>query len=219
MKGVLGLAADFLDQLSNPAQGVEDNESHTARFHDLISRDPELRATLLGAELHAGDVDLLSTPAWLWYLAWRRSQGASVPAEEFIQALFDSTGDLVVRLKIVEAAATDPVLARSSEGERERARVPLEAAPASWLRTRLLGIVRAAGREEAGGEIAYVQAEEMAVLLLQVGNDTAYTYLRALLAEPWRFQAQLREFVRGVVIAGAGEDEETVARWRRDLGL
>jgi hypothetical protein len=59
----------------------------------------------------------------------------------------------------------------------------------------------------------------MAVLLLQVGNDTAYVYLRALLAEPWRFQNRLSEFVRGVVIAGAAEDQETVARWRRDLGL
>ena len=201
MKGVLGLAADFLDQLSNPAQGVEDNESHAARFQELISRDPELRATLLDAELHAGDVDLLSTPAWLWYLTWRRSQGASVPAQEFIDALFESSGDYVVRLKIVEAAATDPTLAPSGEGERERARVPLEAAPASWLRTRLLRIVHAAGGEEAESEIAHVQAEEMAVLLLQVGNDTAYTYLRALLAEPWRFQNQLRESVRGVVIA------------------
>jgi hypothetical protein len=40
-----------------------------------------------------------------------------------------------------------------------------------------------------------------------------------LLAEPWRFQNRLSELVRGVVIAGAAEDQETVARWRRDLGL
>jgi hypothetical protein len=218
MKGVLGLAADFLDQLSNPAQGVEDNEIHAARFQELISRDPEVRATLLGAELDAGDVDLLSTPAWLWYLTWRRSQGASVPAEAFVDALFESTADLVVRLKIVEAVATDPALAPRGEGEK-LARISLEAAPASWLRTRLIGIVRAAGREDADGEIAYLQATEMAVLLLQVGNDTAYTYLRAVLAEPWRFQEDLREFVREVVIAGAGRDENTVEQWRRDIGL
>jgi hypothetical protein len=194
-------------------------DSHTDPFHELISRDPELRATLLGTGLHAGDTDLLSTPAWLWYLAWRRSQGASVPAEDFLEALFDSSADLVVRLKIVEAAATDPALAPSGESEPRSARIPLEAVPASWLRTLLLRIVHSANREDGEGEIAYVEATEMAVLLLQVGNDTAYVYLRALLAEPWRFQNRLSEFVRGVVIAGAAEDQETVARWRRDLGL
>jgi hypothetical protein len=216
MKGVLGLAADFFDRLSNPMHAAEEHESYSARLHELLSRDAELGETLMRADLGSADVDLLSTPAWLWYLSWRRSQGAPLPAEEFIDALFERTGDLVVRLEIVEAAATDPALARWLE--RERTTASLEDAPPSWLRTRLLALSRQESRAEAAAD-RVVQATEMAVLLLQVGNDMAYIFLRAWLAEPTPFQGELRRLVEEVIRSSAGGDEESVAQWKRDLGF
>jgi len=59
----------------------------------------------------------------------------------------------------------------------------------------------------------------MAVLLLQVGNDMAYIFLRAWLAEPTPFQGELRRLVEEVIRSSAGGDEESVAQWKRDLGF
>ena len=212
MKGALGLAGEFLDRLANPVHGVDHNEAHAARFHELIERDPELRAALLRSDLDAGDVDLLSTTGWLWYLTWRRSEGASLPAEEFVEALFRSTGDLVVRLRIVDLAASDPALIRAVSEARPN--LALEATPPSWLRSRLLGLVPAAAPDDAA-----VQAQQMALLLLQVGTDVARIYLRALLAERSRFRDALRESVTSAVVYSTGGDEEAVSQWRRDLGI
>ena len=216
MKGVLGLAADFLDQLANPAYGTEENERHAIRFNELLARDAELRETLARSDLRREDVDLLSTQAWLWYLAWRRSEGAALPDDSFVDALFDRTADPVVRLKIVEAAATDPGLSHFRDYEK---RWQLETVPASWLGRRLVVLTRRGGGEQAPAEAESGEALEMAMLLLQVGNDAARAYLRAFLAEQWRFQGLLREVVQEALVAATGEDETALAQWRGELGL
>lgn len=214
MKAILGLAAEFFDQLANPQHGTEANERHAVRFYELTRRDPQLRELLGHSDLQAEDVDLLSTSAWLWYLAWRRSEGLGLPNEDFLDALFDRMPDPVVRLRLVEAAATDPTLFAARDIERPASR--LEETPGSWLRRRLIDSVRRGG---ASPEAALGVSLEMAMLLLQVGNDVARMYLRALLAEPSAFQEQLRQTVRTTLLAGTDQDERQAGAWGEELGL
>jgi len=211
MKGILGLAAEFLDGLTDPARSVEEHELHAARFAELLARDPQLGELLTGSDLGAADVDLLSTAAWLWYLTWLRSSGVGLPGPAFLDALFDSTGDHLVRLKIVEAAATDATIGREDRGPGGRPPGDSQA----WLTRR---IRRLATAED--GEQAFEEANDFALYLLQVGNDTAQEYLRDLLARDGPHRDSLRRSVIQILenAAAAGDGSE-MERWRDELGL
>jgi hypothetical protein len=207
VNGWLGLAADFIDRLANPVHGIAVNESYGARLGELIAADPELTAALAGGHLEAADATAMSTPSWLWYLAWRRSSGLALPPESFMDALFDRTTDTVVRLKLVELAATDPTVS-----SRERA-ANLEDLPDSWLKSRLRRL--AAGESEA----PFREAQELTVMLLQIGSPFALESLKAFLAGDGRVQRQARADADQTLTVLAANNRQVLASWRESLGL
>jgi hypothetical protein len=217
MNGVLGLAADFIDRLSNPTHGAAMNESYGARLRELIEMDESLRRTLSQLELDADDAPQLSTSGWAWYLTWRRSAGMSPPPPPLMDALFDMTPDPVLRLKLVEIAATDPASTESAMSPAEG----FGTLPQSWLRSRLISIAR---RPRNDGDVeqpddAAGEAEQLALMLLQVGSPLATAYLRAFLAE----RGPLREYLRGVIghtlEIVTGGDSERLREWLERLNL
>jgi hypothetical protein len=59
------------------------------------------------SELDPEDVTLLTSTAWLWVLENAR-EGERLPSPEFIDALFESSGDPVFRLRIRGRSAHAP---------------------------------------------------------------------------------------------------------------
>jgi hypothetical protein len=218
MNGVLGLSADFIDRLSNPTHGAATNESYGARLRELIDLDPSLRRTLSQFELNADDAPQLSTSGWAWYLTWRRSAGMSAPAPPLMDALFDMTPDPVLRLKLVEIAATDPL--------HTEATIPpaggLETLPPSWLRSRLMSVARGDRENERPGEQAGAaagEAEALALMLLQVGSPLATEYLRAFLSERGPVRDHVRDVIGNTLEISTAGDSQRLREWRERLNL
>lgn len=222
MKGILGLAAAFIDRMENPVYGPAENEAYSARFAELVERDEELRNLLGAADLGSPDVDLLSTAGWLWFLKWLRDEEIPMPRGAFLDALYDHVGDPVARLEIVDAVVSTPALVREFRALERR--VSLEELPGFWLRDRLLGIVQPVRRGDERESLdehlppKLSQAIELASILLQSGNVVALTILRALLTHPWRHQAELQKIVDERLRIST-EDRQDQAEWRSRLGL
>jgi hypothetical protein len=125
-----------------------------------------------------------------------------------MDALFDRTTDPVVRLKLVELAATDPTLP-----SREGAAANLEDLRDSWLKSRLQRLT--AGESEA----AFRQAQELSVMLLQIGSPFALESLKAFLAGDGRVQQQARADVDQTLTVLAANNERLLTSWRESLGL
>jgi len=228
MKGFLGLASDFIEKMANPAYGTQVNESYGLRLAQLLDQDREAVGELAHmSELDAGDLSLLTTDGWLWLLGWMKSHGTR-PSDDLLHSLFDNSNSLVLRLHVVEAVTTTADLKRTKEGWRESPPNVREF-PESWLRTRMEKSVIISGPEtriergEAALQLdpenvqaAVAESFELAMLLLQVGNESAMLALRSLLAHPWNGAELLRAHIAQLF---SGLDEETRRNWYLALGL
>ncbi len=222
MKAFLGLSADFIERMANPAHGEGVNQDYSARFADLLRRDERLPGLLSAADLSGADTDLLSMQSWIWYLKWSARQ-EELPGDEFLDALYEESGDSLLRLILFESVLTNPVVARrygDLGGERT---VPLEELPPCWPRNLLLRLVSAepAGERDpdTGPAEPLPDVLELSLSLLQVGNTAALAILRGLLAYEWELRGDLVQLVDAVVLRSSAMESEELEQWRRRLGL
>jgi hypothetical protein len=219
MNSLMGMVADFLDRLSDPTFGRQENETYNLRLGILLDNDERLSEQLANADLSADDVPALSLAAWMWYLRWRALSGAEAPGNAFLASLYDSTTEPIVRLRVVEAVVTHSRGYRDviddEQGPRE-----LSWLPDNWLRERIYSIVIGESEPEVGevGATQEEQAWELSAYLLQLGDDLSITTLAALLAERWSGQRFLVTRIREVLYR-PGLDPEIVEQLRRRLGL
>lgn len=220
MNSLMGMVADFLDRLSDPAFGRPENETYNLRLGLLLDNDERLSEQLANADLSPDDVPALSLAAWMWYLRWRALSGGQVPGDAFLSSLYDSTTEPIVRLRVVEAVVTHARGYRDAVIDDTRRPRGLSSLPDNWLRARIYSIFIGESEPEAGEADATPeeQAWELSAYLLQLGDDLSITTLGALLAEPWSGQRFLVARIREV-LSRPGLDSESVQQLRRRLGL
>lgn len=214
MKAFVGLAAEFIDKLANPAHGVETNEAYGARLASLEQGDSRFGEQFAAAceELQADDLHLLGTSGWIWLLGWLASRSRR-PPDAILDALYDETQDVVVRLRIVEAVTTFPPTIERFTVLRRRT-TPLSEVPDRWLARRLVSLVEPGVNRVDPSALAATQ--EFTLLLLQVGNEVALSTARSLLAHHWPGGEELQASVRALFSRLDGETREA---WLRMLGL
>ncbi len=214
MKGLLGLASDFLDRLANPAYGLETNESYSLRFAEVAERDPEFMPNILELALEAEDVELLTPSGWFWYLDLKSSAGQRM-SDSLLNALYDRGRDTFVRFRVLESVVTLSSVNEPFAGLSDEL-YPLEAYPDSWLAGRLRSAV-AEGTEER-----YRTAEELLLMLIQLGTPASIQAARSLLAHQWAWRDRLREQARGLLsrlVVETDEDAPSRDAWFDRLGL
>jgi hypothetical protein len=217
MNALIGMIADFLDRLSDPAFGRQTNEAYNLRLGILLDNDEGLSAQLANAELSPDDVPALSLSSWLWYLRWRTLRGGRVPGDAFLSTLYDVTDEPIVRLRIVETVVTN---SRDVHGAADEVpeRRGLSGLPDNWLSHRMYTIVSERETESEEGASPEEQAWELSAYLLQLGDDFSLTALRALLAQRWSGRQYLIRQIQEILVR-PGLEPEAVERLRRQLGL
>jgi hypothetical protein len=218
MNPLIGMIADFVENLSNPALGREVNESYSLRLGTLLDGNGAFSEQLANADLGAEDISSMPVSSWLWYLNWRQVNAGRIPGESFLDALYESTGEPIVRLRIIEFAVarsrgdSDKISAEPSSA------ITVSELPRSWLRHRMESIVGQDRRSGQSLESRTGEAWEIAALLLQLGDETSLRTLRALLAERWEGRTLLIGLAERF-ISQTGLDPEEISRLRRRLGL
>ena len=149
MNSLMGMVADFLDRLSDPAFGQPENETYNLRLGLLLDNDERLSEQLANADLSPDDVPALSLAAWMWYLRWRALSGGRVPGDAFLTSLYDSTTEPIVRLRVVEAVVTHARRYRDVVINPQRPQ-GLSSLPDNWLRARMYSILIGESEPEAG---------------------------------------------------------------------
>ena len=215
----MGMIADFLDHMSDPAFGRQTNEAYNLRLGILLDNDQGLSEQLANADLHPDDVPSLSLASWLWYLRWRTLQGGRMPDDAFLSELYDSTDEAIVRIRVVDTVVTD---SRGDQAliERMSERRGLSELPDNWLRHRMESIVggdEPRARRETD-ETPADRAWELSTYLLQLGDDFSLMALRALLAEQWSGRSYLTTQIEEI-LTRPGLEGDAVERLRRRLGL
>ncbi|OXY93446.1 hypothetical protein BEK98_22295 [Streptomyces diastatochromogenes] len=202
--------------------GESVNEAHSVRFADLLGRDERLPGNLSAADLAEADTDLLSMQSWVWYLKWLAKQG-ELPRDEFLDALYEDSGDSLIRLILFESVMTNPVIVRRYSEFRGQWTVPLEELPPCWPQHLVLHLVSAeptrARDIDAGTAEQLPEVVELAFSLLQVGNTAALAILRGLLAYQWPLRGEFIQLFDTALVQSSGMETSELEQWRRRLGL
>jgi hypothetical protein len=209
----LVLVADFIERLANPTYGRVLNEQYSQRFADAVGDDEEFVGRLADRTLRASDVPTFTTAAWLWFLAWRRPHSTAPPAADFLDALFEDP-DPLVRVRVIQEVTWHPTTVEAMAGVSAQD-VPLSDLPVPWLPTRLFGIVH------NDREFAVAEAQDIALSLVQLGDDVSLRTLGAFLRVQWRGQDAVAAIVDDALPprpANEYEVDAEYARWRGLLG-
>lgn len=204
----LALLADFIEKLTEPRFGLATNETYAARLTTELDADPEFAAEFANYALRPADVPALSLGGWLWYLAWRRQRSYRPPDGGFLDALYDSSAEPIVRFQVVLESVRHPSVTAALRDNSSKV-------PASWLTNRI-GRLTDSHESEAGAAVA--EAQELALYLIQLGDPVSRAALASLLRERWLGQGSLIELV-GSVLGALGPEDPAQEEWRRDLGL
>jgi hypothetical protein len=199
MKTTLLLAADFLERASDPSFGPEINEEYALRWAMMRQAGDPVRELGL-AELAPDDADTLSLPAWLWIAS---SLGDKDPelSTKFVESLFVSSRDPVLRLSIADAVLRHPGLARRYAEVGKS----ISDQPQSWARDRIALLLDQDDKEGNG-------LREMTMILLQVDNRPALRLLSWL-------RRQRPDVVDPIITSLANRLNEETEVVRRRLGL
>jgi hypothetical protein len=220
MNSLIGMIADFLEHLSDPAFGRQENEAYNLRLGILLDNDENLAGQLANSDLGPDDIPSLSVGAWLWYLRWRTLRGGALPSDAFLDELYDATAEPIVRLRVVDTVVTpfraEPAALNRDVPERRR----LSGLPDGWLRRRMESIVGAEEGEdgEEAGTARGLEAWELAAYLLQIGDDFSLAALGALLSEQWNGRYYLVAQIEQV-LGRPGLESDVVEQLRQRLGL
>jgi hypothetical protein len=222
MSGLLGIAADFFEHLTDPAFGREANDYYSLKFQVLMGNDAEAARQLATAPLNSDDVGSMSAAAWLWYLGWRESLADEPPSSEFLDALYAETANPILRLRIVEIGAqgiyggqTQRLVNAATGGE--------EARP-SWVEERIRDLARQQDFDTPGEDLQRARIEdayELLSYLIEIGSSESLEAARGLLAADWLGAEALRgrtsELIRQMQLAEQDRIElQTQLGLRRD---
>ena len=199
MNGVLELASEFFERAASPLHAPEVNDRYGERLQSLLREDDELAALLSRLELSPDDVPLLSLDVWLWYLRWR----PELPDDDFLDALFQTTGEPVVHLRIVELVVRSPnVSERLAATSPDAPPWPVDELPVPWLRPRLQRAL-AGVQDDKDREGAVAELRTIMRYLFQLGDPASFGVLRALVADPRARDVELGAFAASLLRAGA----------------
>ena len=220
MNSLIGMTADFLERLSGPAFGRQENEAYNLRLGILLDNDEALAGQLANTDLGPDDIPSLSLGSWLWYLRWRTLRGGALPSDAFLDQLYDATAEPIVRLRVVDTVVArfraEPTALNRDVPERHG----LSGLPDSWLRHRMESIV--GGEEGEEGEEAGTargqEAWELAAYLLQIGDDFSLAALGTLLSEQWNGRYYLAAQIEQV-LSRPGLEPDVIEQLRQRLGL
>ncbi|MCP4007196.1 MAG: hypothetical protein GY725_23685 [bacterium] len=217
MKALLSLTRSLFETIGQPGASTSDSELALGELQSLTAADRSFSETLSTLELTAEDVPVLSTPAWVAHLGWRRGVGAARPSEEFLDALYDLSSDAVTRLHLLEQI----LLASPSDAETSAADLP--ARVDGWLDRRIevlvsVGDLGREHREDAGLDARVDASFQLAALLLQVATPGAMAGLRSLLQRDWLGTESLRRNVAALIDASLATESDR-HEWYRRTGL
>lgn len=214
MSDLLILARDYLDRMANPIYGFATNEDYSLRFAGLLSREGFQGSLSEGIQQLREPADLTSY-GWLWIIGWARSQHIDL-SEELLVKLFEQWSSVFARCAIVDLATYDTEFEPS-------VKFSLEEFPNRFLAMILRGATEV--REEHRREdhlprkepTSWAErAQDVLVVLLQVGTPITLGAASALLGHQWEGHEQLFEFLVGLA---SSLDEETRAEWSTRLQL
>jgi hypothetical protein len=219
MNALMGMIADFLDHLSRPELGRQENDAYNLRLGILLDNDETFAEQLANTDLGPDDVPSLSYGSWLWYLRWRTIRGGRLPSDAFLDQLYDATLEPIVRLRVVDTVVAHFRIERATLQQQAQERRGLLGLPDSWLRRRMGSVVgQEADDDREAGEVRAESAWELAAYLLQLGDDFSLASLAALLSEQWNGRGYLVTQIEAV-LSQPGLEPDTVEQLRQRLGL
>jgi hypothetical protein len=214
MSGLLILARDYIERMTNPLYGFSTNEDYSLRFAHLL-RMEGFENSLRKEIEELRDSQALTSNGWLWLIGWARS-GRIHLREDLLLELFEEWSSVVGRCAIVDLATY------LSEMEPE-ADVTLRDFPNSFLAKILRGVTetreghaRGIDRHRPDLEQLTIRAEDTLIVFLQIGTPLTLAAASALLRYQWTGHEQLLEFLRVLV---EPLDPETRSVWSARLHL
>jgi len=205
MTGILFLASEFIERMSNPAYGVLVNEDYAIRLaRVLMSGEIESMLTREAEELT--DIDALTPHGWIWLVGWARARGI-VLNDMLLLGLAEKWSTVSMQASVIDLATRWKKWQREPGGEP----TPLERFEDPWLFTLLQHCTK--HEHEPGvepGPVHTGRAEKLLMALLQVGNDITLEAASTLLNHSWAGSSKLVQFFW---LWCDGLDEETREIW------
>lgn len=232
MSGVLALASDFIERMTNPAYGVHVNEDYGLRFAALMETE-DFRAILSKEASELKSTDALTSHGWIWLLSWARSHSLELN-ERLLLDLARRWSNPFMQIPVIDLATID---AERIEGAGD----PITRAPSidtmnhSFLRHLLKDVITVPEVEHVEhtasdprleqppeesresrerGRLLY--AENTLVALLQVNRRVTVEAAIALLSHRWGAQKELLDFYYRL---REGLDEETGRVWEERIDV
>ena len=178
MSGLLELARDYIERMSNPVYGLATNEEYSLRFGQLL-RSEGFASQLRDDIRRLRDIDALTSYGWLWLLGWAKSRRIEL-SEDLLFELYSKWSSVFVKAEIIETATMG-----ATHAERSPMRRTLPQFPNRFL-ARLLSSATTS-RDDAAEDVAPTEGEAAALLvaLLQVASPLALEAASALLHHEW----------------------------------
>jgi hypothetical protein len=204
MSQILQMASEFIERMSNPAYGIQENESYTMHFGSLLASEGFDSA--LGREIsEIKDPNCLTPHGWLWLLNWVRSKEISLD-DNLLMHLSETFSNVFMQVLVIDVAT------RHTTWERKNSISHLHEFPHPWLRKLLRRCVEKSN-DDQGVEHEYIEtrrSETILVALMQVGGAINLDAASTLLNHRWAGQPRLVEFFWSL----CNElDEETRDEW------
>lgn len=196
MSVLIALASELLGPMLDPARDPAEASSRSLHFATLLERDPELAHQLTDPELGSDDVADAPLSVWAWWLDWRRQRSFAPPSASFLNTLFHTSTDPLIRLRVVQSETWHPewikryldriALYQDSVERRPRR---LDSVPSGFVGD---GVRRVVYRHYAD-EDPQLELVELSTHLLQLGDRWSLAVLEAILSAQWEGRAQLVE--------------------------
>lgn len=208
MNGVLALARDYIERMSNPIYGLSTNEEYSADFGQLL-RSEEFVDQLRQDMQTLKDPIEMTSHGWVWLLGWARANHVPLQHELLIR-LFDEWSSVFVKTAVVDLATQEPP-------DREtRARASVDDAYQNHFLASIMANATesAPPRDVLGSDPQHPlptlgRAEATLTALLQVGRPITLGAARLLLQREWPGQEALQTFFWSLVDSLEPQTRET----------
>ncbi len=226
MSGILALASDFIERMTNPAYGVHVNEDYGLRFATLMEAE-NFRGMLHAEVAELESADALTSHGWIWLLSWARSHSIQLD-ERLLLDLARRWSNPFMQIPVIDLATIDAE--RMEDFDDPTMRGPsIEAVNHSFLRHLLKDVITVPDVEhvehvplerpveesrESRERSRLPYAENTLVALLQVNRRVTWEAATALLNHRWSAQKELLAFYYQL---REGLDEETASVWKRRI--
>jgi hypothetical protein len=210
MSGLLALARDYIERMANPVYGFSTNEEYSQRFGELVETEG-FDQSLRGEVETLRDTDTLTSNGWLWLLGWARSRRIRLN-EDLLLTLFEQWASVPARCAIIELATMGV--------ERDLwTSFSIQEFPDSFLAQLLRRSVAINGNNlgempTRAPSLPTAHAENLLIVLMQVGTPLTVAAASALLRHQWRGHEALFNFA---LVLADSVDTETRRVWSDQL--